>query len=499
MAPFRWRPWTNRYRYRWRPLRRRFGRAPRFRRGYRRQPRYTGRRRRQGGRRRRTQTIYHWNPPKVRDCIVSGFAPLLICDQRYYLEQYSFRPERVEDKPVFKGGCYGRFNITLQTLWDWHKADWNVFSTPTTSYNLCRFLNATLKFFRHPNINYMVIIQQDYCDNTRAWPFFHPAKILFQKHHYLVLSRQQAGHRKNYVTVRLKPKPTDTNAWHLMAQMAEHAQFTVMVVCVDTENPFQHSTAAQLEIRCLNVPWGTFASNKVIEWRYHWIWDTGKQNCFLITNSTDDTPPQGKGYADGNFKETPYWLSLFGLTRSELSKTWIWIPDESIYNIGVRNWGKLKVSDYNNIVVSAPFFLKTLQRHFSLNMLYKIKFQFGGPDIDEGYDAGLNPSTVPPGCKPNENNLSGRVEVSNIASRARALANMWEFRRGLLTTRAFERLTRHVSPSERSGRSSQEKRERWPSEEEITSAEEDSSETTNSVSPAPQKKKTRRHRYRYTI
>lgn len=445
------------------------------------------------------QKLIHWNPPKVSTCRIRGFAPLLLCDRDYILQEYGFNPlqDPTTNKPVFQSGSFGRFNITLQTLWNWHKADWNVFSIPTTSFNLCRFVSAKLRFFRHPNINYMVILQQDYCDNTRGWPYFHPAKIIFQKHHHLVLSKMQSGLKRNYVTVRIKPRPTDTNAWHLMAQMANHTQFTILVVAFDVDNPFQKPDTQTIEIRQTTVPWGSWANQGSIgEWRYHWIWDSGKQNAFIINDRTDDTPPRDKEYADGLYKETPYWLSLFGLTHSELQKTWIWIPDQSIFNIGTRKWGKLKPETYMAIIKSGPFFLKGLIKHFSLNMMYNVKFQFGGPDIDEGYDAGLDPKNVPPGCKPESNayNFLSRVETSDIASRARALANAWEFRRGLLTKRAFERLTRPLSPAESPGRSGLDEIAHWPSEEDITSAEEE--EEKDSLQEK-KKKKRRKHRHSY--
>lgn len=491
MPPFRFRPWFRSRRW---TQRRRFGRTTGFRRRYRPRTKIYRKRRIYKKYHRRPHKVLQWNPPKVGNCYITGFVPLLICTKNDFLKQFGFKPQHnpeQEQCPLFQSGSFGKFSFTLEQLWEWNRRDWNIFSRPTDGYNLCRFMSAKLRCYRHKSLNYIIVIEQEYCQNDRrGWPYYHPSKILFQKTHRLILSKTRSCGGKNYATIKIKPRPTDTNSWFLMAQMATHIQFTVMVTLFELENPFLNPLWDSAVISSSNVTQGTWGHTQKVRWCYNFLWDTGKLNCIYIHNSVDDTPPQNKGYADGIYKETPYYLSLFGLTNDDFLKLWIWAPANNISAVSARMWTKCPQEMYQRILRSGPFMIKGLETAFSINCTYKFHFQFGGPDINDGFNAGDNPVNIPPGCKPTADQFFGGMEAGYIASQADALVNDWEWRRGYLTSRAFKRLTEDPLSTGQNGRSEQGENEQWLSEEEITTLEEDSQEEDSM-----QKKKKKRHRH----
>lgn len=388
---------------------------------------------------------------------------------------------------TFQGGTYCKFSFSLHSLWDWHQYDWNIWSLPTDGYNLCRYKYGTLKFMRHRSINLIVVIEQDYCQNeARGWPFYHPQKMLLHRGHRIILSKNRSCGNKNYVKIRIRPKATETTTWYLMAQMAMKVQFTVFVSAIEIESPFMNPSWPSGVIT-RNIKWGNWQTTETKQWSYAMPWDKGVNNGFWIAQSDDvHIPPQNITFADALGKHVPYYISLFGKTATELKRTFIWIPDKDISQSTQRKWGALDINYLTDIIRSGPYVLKGLTEGFSASVTYKLNFQFGGPDVTDGYIAGTNPIYVPPGCDPHADTLSGRLETRNIAERADATANPWEWRRGYLTTQALQRLTNPYVSTELLGRFEQEDSEQEQSEEDSNYEEEEKS-----------KEKERGHIYKY--
>lgn len=397
------------------------------------------------------------------------------------------------------GGGLTRVTFHLQMLWDLHHRQWNSWSIPTDGFNLVRFKYATFKFYRHRSLSYIVYPEQIYCNNFfRGFGYYHPSKLIQESKHLVILSKNRSCNSRNYVKFKVRPPPTITNEWFLMALFAKTPLIHLYATFIDMEAPHVNPNpnrdgepTIKLQVKTLANP--AAAGNITIEaWNYFWTWDQGLLNGYIWTEN-DNQYPQ-KTYADALDKNIPYYISLFGMFEvpAGTPKLWIWGPANHMKTVGQRKWLGITLAQAKQMVQCGPFILKSMEVGASVNFNYKFKFQFGGPTVTEGYIAGTDPSKLPPGCLANTDTFTRRLQVMDLADHSRGVANDWDYRRGILTARGLQKLTSEIplSTDELLSRWLSERRGPWLSEEETSSEEEE--ETTK-------KKKKKHHRQRHSL
>lgn len=207
---------------------------------------------------------------------------------------------------------------------------------------------------------------------------------------------------------------------------------------------------------------------------YWWLWDTGDNNGWFVQVG-DNKPKQGD-YSQALAKGIPYWKSLYG--KYNRQDIWLWVPQDGWQKdkTSGRTWGKALPDLINRIIRSGPFVEKDPQSVISINMSYRFKFQFGGPDLTWGEIAGQPPDQIPPTNVPYKE--SDGLEIDDLAEHAEGVINPWEIRRGLITPRGYTRLTAGLISPELQKRSEQEEIAQEPSESESSeSSSEEETET----------------------
>lgn len=419
---------------------------------------------------------------------------MLIATKHRQLDIFMFRqapPTANKDK--FKGGGLSFITFTFQNLWEWHHRDWNLWTQMTDGFNLARIKYMNFKFYRHATISYIVYPQQEFCrTNARGYGFFHPSKLLQETKHILVLSRQKSPNTSNYVKKRLKPPATMTNEWYLMHSLAKVPLVNFFITLCDignpytTEKPDQPDASLQLDLIVFKKSNNSWMSHN---WSYWWMWDEGKFNGYIWFDNAAQYPTQS--YADALGKGVPYYISFFGLQDDTNPTKFlaIWAPDNSMNQDTGRSWIKLTVGQARQIALQGPYVLKNLDIALGLNCSYKIKFQFGGPSITEGYVAGTDPSLLPPGCADNQ---QFRLQTLDLADYSRGVLNNWDIRRGLITASGLAKITStgpFLSTEELLRRYWQEETGPEPSDIETLSEESESEESPR------KKKKKKKHRH----
>lgn len=365
------------------------------------------------------------------------------------------------------GGGFSRIPITLQLLWDWHSMSWNSWSRATDGFNLVRFKKAKLKFYPHEEHDYIVHWETDFWkSNVYAWPFYHPALMLQKKNHVVVQSKNQKPNGRA-VRVTLRPPALETNGWYFMAQYANDAMVLLQSALIDLADPFMtpNDVTGPFQLKWQTKPSGLSDQAGY----YWWLWDTGDLNGYVV----QPTAPGPGNYANALGKGVPFWQSLWGLWGNP--NVWIWYDTSGMeVGTGARDWGRLHIESLNKIIQSGPYVEKTNNAVFSVAMSYKFYFQFGGPTITDGLVAGTSPDAIPPGWRPRD--FSAGVQVGDLAEHSLGVAMPWDYRRGLLTPRGLQRLTKSLSVTELPQRSAQEETEQELSEEDSSSSEEEEEE-----------------------
>lgn len=364
------------------------------------------------------------------------------------------------------GGGYMRQPFTLQMLYDWHMCDWNTWSCSTSGFNLVRYKGCTLTFYQNDGFSYIGHWETDFWKtNVYEWPFYHPAVLLNKKRHFVVMSKDLKPFGKP-LKIRLKPPSLDTNRWYFMAAMANEPILLLQASLIDFVDSIFDPHDAKGPIQ-LTFDASSQTGKPTPPSYYWWLWDTGLANGYWIGDS------QPGSYEVALGKGVPYWQSLFG--KWGQSNVWIWYPLGSWETPGAgRIWAKLSTASLNKLIQSGPFIQKTSDQGFSIMMKYKFRFQFGGPDITAGIEAGQPPKSIPPGY--NASDKQRGIQALDLASEAMGVAMPWDYRRGLLTDRGLQRLTQEIPFTELLRRSAPEEIAHLQSEEEETSSAEEEEE-----------------------
>ncbi|QIJ55578.1 ORF1 [Marmot associated torque teno virus] len=242
------------------------GRSYRRRRGYRRRwwrrrrgYRRRAHRRRFRGRRHRGRKVLYLKEvqPRYRvRCVIRGWWPVLVSGFHSPLstddnkkkndsfkptvafgEQTSWWYSRFTGDLILGGYCMGA--ISLNGLYDEHKAGRNRWSRSNCGFDLVRYLGSTVYFVPHKFLDYIVYIDPEY----KTMDLFkkqsmHPAAMLTHPNTRIIRSIEHGGPRRKLPRFRI-PRPAHwDDGWIWMSDVAKWGLFAFYVSWIDLESPF---------------------------------------------------------------------------------------------------------------------------------------------------------------------------------------------------------------------------------------------------------------------
>lgn len=249
--------------------------------------------------------------------------------------------------------------------------------------------------------------------------------------------------------------------------------FSLQACLFESEDPFLQPG----EVRCtldLNKDsyWATKPTALQANTSYWWLWDTGDGNGYTVGGN------KPTDYSQALAKGVPYWKSLWGKWGS--ANIWMRIPTNGWNSTtgSQFDWGKPTPEFINAVIRSGPFVEKNNKGVVSINMKFKFKFQFGGPDLTYGELPGPAPKDIPPTTAPYT--LPTGLEADDLAEYTQGVLMPWDVRRGIITQRGYTRLTKGIlSDTEGVPKKSEQEEtahELSSSESEESESEEESSE-----------------------
>lgn len=212
------------------------------RRRYRRR-RFRGRRRRGRRRRRKTLILRQWNPDVIKRCFITGWMPLIICGTGH--TQYNFITH-MDDIPPKNAGFGGNFtNITfsLANLYEEYMHHRNHWSKSNFDLELVRYLSTTVKFYRHPDVDYIVSYTTTgpFETNDLSYLATHPLFMLLSKKHIVVPSLKTKPRGRRSIKIKIKPPKLMLNKWYFAHDFCGIGLFQMWATALNLQNPWLRS------------------------------------------------------------------------------------------------------------------------------------------------------------------------------------------------------------------------------------------------------------------
>nr|UGV33974.1 MAG: ORF1 [TTV-like mini virus] len=219
-------PWYHRYRYRYRPWRRRrrtwFGR-PRKTFRYRRYTRRNWVRRPPFKKKLKKLKLTEYQPPSIRKCKVKGFLCLFQTTQERLSYNFDMYEESWVPDKLPGGGGFSIKNLSLYSLYQENTQGHNIFTQTNNNYPLMRYTGCKIKFYQSANVDYVATYSNTWPlkSNLAMYNTMQPSIHLMQKHKIIVPSKATQHRRKPYIIKTIKPPTQMKNQWYFQYQLSK--------------------------------------------------------------------------------------------------------------------------------------------------------------------------------------------------------------------------------------------------------------------------------------
>nr|UHK05067.1 MAG: ORF1 [Torque teno midi virus] len=242
-------PWRRRRRWRRRPRRWRRWRWPRRNRKRR---TYTRRRTVRTSRKRRKRRKYtrvrkkkpllnlkQWQPESIKLCKIIGHTPLNIGCNGRQIYNYTYWQDFYIHPRCPSGGGFSVYKWSLAYLFEDYQRRKNIWTKSNCPYDLCRYLGTRLKFYFHPEVDFVICYSRNYpmIVDENTYMLTHPAILLLRKHKIIIPSRKTKPHGKPYKKIFIKPPRQLINKWFFQKNFNDQGLFLLQTAATDLQYP----------------------------------------------------------------------------------------------------------------------------------------------------------------------------------------------------------------------------------------------------------------------
>nr|UHM26082.1 MAG: ORF1 [Torque teno midi virus] len=232
----RWKRYTRKRRYNYKPKRRRFRRR---RRNY----RATRRRRRRYGkvrRKRKTITIKQHQPESIKKCKIKGVGVLVLGAQGTQYRCYTPYKTEWTNPKVSGGGGFGVELFTLQYLYNEYQAKQNIWTSSNEYRDLCRYTGCSFTVYRHPETDFIFAydIQPPFTINKYTYMYMHPQLMLLRKKKRIILSTKTNPKGKVRHKIKIRPPKQLQTKWYFQEDFAKYGLVTVAATACNFRYPW---------------------------------------------------------------------------------------------------------------------------------------------------------------------------------------------------------------------------------------------------------------------
>nr|UHK04695.1 MAG: ORF1 [Torque teno midi virus] len=212
----------------------------------RRRPRRFARRRRRRRkykvrRKKRKIPVMQWQPDSIRKCKIKGVGLIVLGEEGRQMDCYTTDRFRFVPPKVPGGGGFGVENYTLKYLYEEYRLKNNIWTHTNIGKDLCRYLHATLTFYRHEHVDFIINYdrQPPHDINKFTFPSCHPQQLLLEKNKKIILSHASKTNGKYKVRVKIKPPKQMLTKWFFTKPFCEYSLFLLKAAAANMRFSYQ--------------------------------------------------------------------------------------------------------------------------------------------------------------------------------------------------------------------------------------------------------------------
>ena len=317
--------------------------------------------------------------------------PVLICGNNTVSRNYATHSDDSYLPGPFGGGMTTD-KFTLRILYDEYCRFMNFWTASNEDLDLCRYKGCTLWFFRHPDVDFIILINTmpPFLDTQLTGPSIHPGMMALNKRARWIPSLKSRPGKKHVVKIRVGAPRMFTDKWYPQSDLCDLPLLTIFASAADMQYPFGSPLTDSVVVGfqvlqsmyndCLSILPENFTNSGKGKTLYEKITN------YLPNYNTTQTLAQLKPYVDNmqSVNSTQTWASMVNTTKFTTATTTTTTNGSAPYYTFADTW--YRGTAYTNSIRSIPLKASTLY-HTATTKLLGTTFTGGSPYLE--YHGGL--------------------------------------------------------------------------------------------------------------
>lgn len=213
-----------------------------------------------------------------------GYDPIIICGINRTIFNYTTHAEDFTYNNDSFGGGLCTAQYTLRILFQEKLAQHNFWSASNEDLDLARYLGASLIFFRHPTVDFLVRVRTSppFEDTDMTAMTLHPGMMMLAKKTIKIPSLKTRPSRKHFVRIKVGAPKLFEDKWYPQNELCDVTLLTIQATTADFQFPFgsplTNSVCCNFQVLNSNydnalsiINFSNEVTNK---------WHTSRQNCY---------------------------------------------------------------------------------------------------------------------------------------------------------------------------------------------------------------------------
>nr|UGV42208.1 MAG: ORF1 [TTV-like mini virus] len=211
--------------------------------------------------------LRQWQPSHVKKCKIRGIFSLFAAGYGRYSNDWELYRESLVPQGEPGGGGWSIFQLSLGNLYNQNEYLLNWWTKSNKHLNLCRYISATLRFYRTERTDYVVSYSTKYPFQLTKYEMAssHPQRLLTYNQKVIVPSFETAPHiKKRYYKKKIYPPSEFYNKWFFQSDFSPFALVKLTTAACSLNNYFINDRSVNNNVRLysLNTKIFTFKNFK---------------------------------------------------------------------------------------------------------------------------------------------------------------------------------------------------------------------------------------------
>lgn len=213
-----------------------------------------------------------------------GYDPIIVCGINRTIFNYTTHSEDYTFNNESFGGGLCTTQYTLRILFQEKLAQHNFWSASNEDLDLSRYLGASLIFFRHPTVDFLVRVRTSppFEDTDMTAMTLHPGMMMLAKKTIKIPSLKTRPSRKHFVRIRVGAPKLFEDKWYPQNELCDVTLLTIQATTADFQFPFGSplTNSVCCNFQVLNSNYDNAHSILNFSNEVTNKWHTSRQNCY---------------------------------------------------------------------------------------------------------------------------------------------------------------------------------------------------------------------------